>query len=152
MKKLYTTTKVLFTTRLVELIEKKGFIVVALDPNNDTFIVYIISLPSWDLDVYLSCRVQIISLKADGVFTTILSKYTDFIDIFSSDLIVQFLKHTKINNYATELIDSKHWPYEPIYSLRLVDLEILKLYIKIKSVNGFIRLSMLSINTLILFI
>ncbi len=51
------------------------------------------------------------------------SKYADFANVFSPKLAIKLSKHTKIKNHAIE-----DWqpPYGPIYSLGLVELEILK--------------------------
>ncbi len=75
----------------------------------------------------------------DEAPTKVSSKYTDFVDVFSSKLAVELLKHMEINNHTIKLIDDRQPPYGPIYSLRLVKLEILKAYIKNNLANGFIR-------------
>lgn len=82
----------------------------------------------------------------------ILFKYVDFIDVFSLDLIVELSDHTRINDYSTELIDSKQLFYEPIYTLKPVDLDILKTYIKTNLANGFIRSFKFPKGALIFFI
>lgn len=66
------------------------------------------------------------SLKANEALTAILSKYVDLADAFSSDLVTELPKYTRINNHAIKLIDSKQPPYKPIYSLEPMELEILK--------------------------
>lgn len=43
----------------------------------------------------------------DETPTAILSKYTNFVDVFSLNLIAELLEHTGINDYTIELIDSK---------------------------------------------
>ena len=47
-------------------------------------------------------------------------------------------ENTGINEHAIDLIEEKQPLYEPIYSLRSVELEILKAYIEIYLKTGFI--------------
>ena len=56
-----------------------------------------------------------------------------------------------MNDYAIKLEESKQPPFEPIYSLGLVELEILKTYIKANLANGFIWLFKSPAGAFILF-
>ena len=136
----YTTGDVLPTIRRVKLIGKKKFAAAALDSEHKAFIVHIAAL-SVDLgdEVHPSRRAQIAHLKADEAPTKVPSEYADFADIFSLKLAVELPKHTGINNHAIKLVDDWQPPYGPIYSLRPVELETLKTYIKNNLANGFIR-------------
>ncbi len=69
-------------------------------------------------------------MKANEVLTKVSSKYTDFIDVISSKLTAELLKHIRINNYIIKLVDDQLLLYGSIYSLSLIELEILKIYIK----------------------
>ena len=82
------------------------------------------------MTTYPSKAVQIAALKQDEASAKDPPKYTDYADIFSFNLPIQFLENTGINKYAMELQDGKKPLYGPIYSLRPVELEILKTYIK----------------------
>lgn len=129
---------------------------VALNLSDKAFIVHVVFIASSDFassdpNVYPSRWAQIAFLKADETLIAILSKYTNFIDIFFPNLIVELLEHTKINNYAIELIDSKQPSYRTIYSLRLIKLETLKTYIKINLANNFIRPFKFLVDILIFF-
>ncbi len=148
----YTIGDVLPTTRWVEVIGKKEFTVVALDPKYETFVVHVaaLSVNSGD-EVYPSKRAQIAYLKANEAPTKVPSKYADFTDIFLPKLAAELLEHTKINDYAIELVDDWQPPYGPIYSLRPVELEILKAYIENNLVSNFIRPSKSPAGALILF-
>lgn len=89
--RLYTTGKIFFTTIQVKLIEKKEFVTATLTLNKKTLIVYITSLASLDPNVHLLYIVPIAWLKADKTPIAILSKYTNFINIFFLDLVVKLL-------------------------------------------------------------
>lgn len=89
--------------------------------------------------MYLTCCDSIALLKTDEALITILFIYTDFADVFSPDLIVELPEHTKINNCAIVLRDSKQPPYGLIYNLGLIELEIVKTYIVTNLAYNFIN-------------
>lgn len=59
-----------------------------------------------------------------------MTKYSDYTDVFSFNLIIKLLRNTNINKYAIELIKEKQLLYKSLYILSLVELEILKIYIE----------------------
>lgn len=67
------------------------------------------------------------------------AKYSDYSNVFSIQNIVELPKITGINGHAIELEKSKQSSFRAIYSLGRVELEILKMYIKISPSNGFIE-------------
>ena len=69
----------------------------------------------------------------------VFNKYTNFVNVFSPKLTIEFSKYTKINNHTIELINDQHPHYSLIYSLSLVELKIFKSYIKNYLANGFIK-------------
>ena len=98
-----------------------------------------------------SKKAQIAHLKVDEAFTKVLSKYTDFADVFSSKLVVKLPKYIKINNYTIKLVDDQQFLYNPIYSLNLMKLKTLKTYIKYNLANSFIRHSKSLVGVFIFF-
>lgn len=62
-------------------------------------------------------------------------------DIYYFNLIIELSKNIGTNKHAIKLVESKQPPYRPIYSLSLVNLKILKIYIKTHLNTGFIYLS-----------
>ena len=97
----YTTEKAFLTTRHVELVGKKEFAAIALDPEYETFVLYVASLNSTPLNV----RPQISGLIAEEAPTKIFAKYLDFADIFLPDLASELPEHNGINNHAIKLVD-----------------------------------------------
>lgn len=65
-------------------------------------------------------------------------KYSNFAEIFLEKLAIELLDWTKIKEYAINLKRNKQLDYRPIYSLKPIELETLKSYIKINLVNTFI--------------
>lgn len=103
----YIITKAIAIIKQVKLVRKKEFVADTFDPNNKTLVIHIISLISLDSYIHICCKANIVSLKTDDIFITILSKDTNFIDIFPLDLIIKLLGHTLFNNHTINLIDSK---------------------------------------------
>lgn len=78
------------------------------------------------------------TLQQEKAFTKISLEYGHYDDVFFPDLAMELLKNRYINKYAIELVEGKQSPYGPIYSLGLVELETLKVYIKTNLKTGFI--------------
>ena len=136
----YTAAKALPTTKWVKLINKKKFAKAALDEESETFVVHvaILEAPLVGIAIHLSQAAQISALIQDGASTKVPPKYVDYADVFLFDLAMKLSEKTGINEHAIELQDSKQPFYGPICSLRPVELETLKTYIKIHLKTGFI--------------
>ena len=155
----YTTKEALLTTRYVELVSKKEFVAVVLNPVHEIYVVYIgsvssVALPSFSsfkLHIHISHKPQISNLIAEEAFRKVLNKYINFADIFTLNLVSKLLEHTEINDHTIELVDDRQLPYGSIYSLGLVELETLKAYIETNLANGFIKSSKFPAGTSILF-
>ena len=61
----------------------------------------------------------------DEAPTKVSSKYANFANVFLPKLVVELLKHTKINDYTIKLMDDWQPLYGLIYSLGFVELEML---------------------------
>lgn len=94
---------------------------------------------------------QIASLIQDKAPIAVLSEYTNFTDMFFSNLTAKLLEHTRVNNYLIDLVKSYQRLYKSIYSLGSVELKTLKTYIETNLVNGFIKSSKSPARTLIFF-
>ncbi len=64
---------------------------------------------------------------------------------------MEFFKYTDINNHDIKLVNDHQRFYNPIYSLGLVELEILKAYIQNNLANSFIKPSKSLVGPPILF-
>lgn len=124
----------------MELIGKREFATATLYTEVETFLVYVASLAISDMSkVYSSHKASIALFQVDEAFAIILPEYSDFTDVFLPKLIAELSKHMDIHNNAINLVDGNQPPYEPIYSLRPMKLETLKIFIKINLANDFIR-------------
>lgn len=122
----------------MQIINRKKFAIIILDLKENFFVIYIFLLSIENIDIYLIKIVQIAYLFTDKVPANILDMYTNNIDIFSSKVVTKFLKYTKINNHFIDLEKNKQPSYRLIYSLESIELETLKIYIKINLKTSFI--------------
>ena len=65
-------------------------------------------------------------------------KYIDYSNLFSVNNVAELLESIKINDHAINSEKAKLLFFKPIYSIIPVELETLKIYIKINFTNGFI--------------
>ena len=82
----------------------------------------------------------------------ILFKYLSFLNVFLKKKALILLETTNLNQHAIELKKSQQLFYRSIYSLGLVELKMLKTYIKTNLVNSFIYSLRSSASTSIFFI
>ncbi len=142
----YTAAKALPTTSRVKLIDKREFAKAALDGSSKTFVVHVAALEIPIVIPIHSSRTsqlqdnpaQIAALQWDKAPTEIPAEYSDYADVFSSDLAMELPENTSMNEHTIELIEGKQPPYGPIYALSPVELETLKTYIKTYLKTGFI--------------
>ena len=143
------------TTRRVELVGRKESAAAELEPKHEIYVVYVVSLNSTSLvaflDVHSSRRPQKSGFIAEEASTKVLPEYLNFTDIFSLNLATELLEHTEINTNSIDLEEDKEPPYGPIYSLKPIELETLKTYIKTNLINDFICFSKSSANAPIFF-
>ncbi len=133
---MYTSVEALPTTCWAKLIDKREFAKAALDKNCETFVIYVLALEA--MTIHLFQAAQIAALQWDKTFTKISAEYSDYADVFLSNLAIELLENTGMNKYAIKLIERKQLPYRPIYALSPVELEILKAYIETPLKTGFI--------------
>ena len=119
-----------------------------LDKHVKTFVVHVTSLLT--MLIHPAREAQIALLVAKKV--KILTKYSDFSDVFLEEKALILPKTTKLNQYAIKLQEGQQPLYRPIYSLDLIKLETLKTYIETNLANGFIWPSKSLAGALILFI
>ena len=73
---------------------------------------------------------QIAALKQDKAPAKVPSKYADYVDVFWFNLAIELPKNTGINKHTIDIEIGKQPLYGPIYSLRPVEMGILKTYIE----------------------
>ena len=79
----------------------------ALDLKYKIFVIYVATLNvNLSDEMYPSKKAQIAHLKLNKAPIKVFSKYTDFVNIFSSKLVVKLFKYMKINNHIIQLVDN----------------------------------------------
>ena len=149
-QKSYTIAKALLTIKRVQIISPKEFVIAALNPDHEAFVVHVATFFS-SIELHQDREVQIATLIADKAPITILAEYSDFKEVFSKKSATVLPEHTQINTHAINQEEDKQPIYGSIYSLGLVELEILKTYIKTNLANGFIHPSKSLASSPILF-
>ena len=147
----YTINKALPTTKQVQIVDPKEFVIAALDVDSETFVVHVAIREREEMPVHSERQAQVGALLFNEAPTEVPAEYSDYSDVFSAEHAAELPENTGINEHAIELKEGKQLSFDPIYSLGLVELEILKTYIEINLANGFIRLSKSSAGALILF-
>lgn len=147
--KIYSTSKVLLTNKQIQLIDYKIFIAAALDLGKEAFIIYVPYLKA-EISIHLAWECQITLLLAKKA--TIWDKYFNFANIFSKKSVAELFKCSNNKKYVIDLELDKQPFYGPIYSPGLIELEILKIYIKTNLANSFIWLFKSSAKVFILFV
>ena len=83
-------------------------------------------------------QAQVGALLFNKTFTKVLAKYSNYSNIFLAENVAKLLENTGMNKHAIKLEKSKQPLFGPLYSLKLIELEILKTYIKTNLANDFI--------------
>lgn len=110
-----------------------------MDKYFETFVVHVTALKVLEAVIHLVQVFLLAGLQQDKFFSKIPLDYTNYADVFSSDLPMKLSENIGINEHAIELIENKQPSYRPIYSLDPMELETLKAYIKTHLKTVFIR-------------
>ena len=93
------------------------------------------------IEAQYETKIKIRALLFNETPKAILTKYSDYSNVFSVEYIMELSKYTSINNHTIKLEKDKLPHFRPIYSLDLVELKMLKTYIKTNLANNFIQSS-----------
>ena len=157
--KSYITNKVLPTTKQVQVIDPKEFVIVVLDIDSKTFIIHVALREHKEMVIDLGNKAQIKAqngaqvgaLLFDKAPTEVPTKYSNYSNVFSAENATELLENTGINEHAIELKESKQPFFKPIYSLGPIEIKTLKTYIKTNLANSFIQPSKSPAGACILF-
>ena len=117
--KFYTINKALPTTKWVQLVDPKEFVIAALNTDSKTFIVYMAIWEQKEMTINpakktqiktqsgTQSKAQVEALISNKAFTKVLAKYFFYSNVFLIKNVVELLKHTRINNHTIELEEGK---------------------------------------------
>ena len=151
MWRTYTTNKTLATTKQVQIVDLKEFVIAALDIDSEMFVVHVAIREREKMPMHSKKQAEIGALLFDEAPTEVPAEYSNYSDVFSVENAAELPENTGMNEHAIKLEEGKQPPFGPIYSLEPVELEILKTYIKTNLANGFIRPSKSPAGASILF-
>ena len=155
MWRTYIFNEALPATEQVQIIDKKDFIIVALDANSKTFVVHVAIREQEEMPVHserqAQIKAQVKALLFNKAFIEVPAEYFNYSNVFSMEYVAEFPENTEMNEHAIKLEEGKQPLFGPIYSLEPVELETLKIYIKTNLANGFIRPFKSPAGALILF-
>ena len=138
MWKFYITNKALPTTKQVQIVNLKEFVIAILDMGSKTFIVCMAIRKQEEMPVHSKKQAKVKALIFDKAPTEVPAEYSNYSNVFLVGNTAELLEHTKMSEHAIKLEEGKQPSFGPIYSLDLLMLEILKTYIKTNLTNGFI--------------
>ena len=107
--KFYTTNKALSTTKQVQLVDPKEFVIAALDADSKTFVVHV-AIREWEeipvhskRQVQIQHKAQVGALLFDEASTEISAEYSDYSNVFSAKNTAELSEKTGINEHAIKL-------------------------------------------------
>lgn len=80
------------------------------------------------------------------------TEYLDCADVFLQQLAAELSEQSNINQLAINIETGKQSPSKLIYSLKLIELDIFKIYIKTNLINSFIQPFKFPARALIFFV
>ena len=93
------------------MIDKKDFVIAALDTNNETFVMYVVLQKREKMPVYFKKQFQIKAQVGVLLFNKALIEvsieYFDYNNIFSAENAAKLPENTGINEYAIKLEEGK---------------------------------------------
>ena len=131
----YTTSKTLPTTKQVQLVDPKEFVIAVLEPDNETFVVHMIIQEQKEMAInpdkkaqikaqseaksgtQIQNKAQVKVLLFDEAPTEVPTEYSNNSNVFSVENIAELPENTGMNKHAIELEEDKQPPFGPIYSL-----------------------------------
>ena len=96
-------------------------------------------------------KAQVGTLSFNKAFIEVLVVYSNYNNVFSTEYAAELSENTKMNEHIIKLEKGKQPLFGPIYSLKLVELKTLKIYIKTNLANSFIQPFKSPVRALILF-
>ena len=149
-QKFYITSKTLPTTKQVQLVDPKEFIIIALDADSEVFVMHVAIQEQEEMAIDPNRKAQIEvqsgaqsgaqvgALIFDKAPIEVPVEYSDYSAVFSAKNIAELPEHTRMNDNTIKLEEGKQPFFGPIYSPEPVELETLKTYIKTNLPSSFI--------------
>ena len=107
MWKSYTTNKILSSTKQVQIVNPKKFVIAALDMGSKTFVIYMAIWKQEEMPMHSQKQAQVGALIFNEAPTEVLAKYFNYNNVFSMENAVELLKYTRMNEHTIKLEKDK---------------------------------------------
>ena len=97
--KTYTTNKALPTTEQVQIINKKNFVIAALNANSKTFVVYVAIWEREKMPMHSKKQAQVGALLFNKAPTEVPAEYSDYSNVFSAEYAAELPENTRMNEH-----------------------------------------------------
>ena len=85
----------------------KKFVIMALDIDNEIFVIYM-AIRKWKkMSVHFKRQAHIEALLFDEAFIEVLAEYSDYSNVFWMKNITELLENIRMNEYAIKLEENK---------------------------------------------
>ena len=105
--KSYTTYKALPTTKQIQIVDPKEFVIAAFDADNETFVVHVAIRERERMPVHSKGQAQVRALLFDKAPTGVPAEYSNYSDVFLAENTAELPENTRINEHAIKLEKSK---------------------------------------------
>ena len=109
--KTYTTNEALSITKQVQIIDKKDFIIAALNANSEIFVVHVAFWEQKRMRVHSKRQAQIKAQVGALLFNKapieVSAKYSDYSNVFSAEHVAELSKNIRLNEHAIKLEEGK---------------------------------------------
>ena len=86
---IYTTNKALPTTKQVQLIDPKAFVIATLDAESEIFVGYVAIQEQKEMPVHSKKQAQVGALLFDKAQIEVLAEYSNYGNVFSAENVTE---------------------------------------------------------------
>ena len=105
--RIHITNEALSTTKQVQIVNPKEFIIVVLDVDNKKFVMHVAIRKQEKMLEHSKKQAQVRALLFDMAFIEVLAEYSNYSNVFSAENAVELPENTRMNEHAIELEEGK---------------------------------------------
>ena len=105
--KIYIINEILPTTKQVQIIDLKEFVIAALDINSETFVMHVAIRKREKMPVHFKKQAQVGALLFDKAPTKVPVEYSGYTNVFSAENTAELLENTRMNEHTIKLEEGK---------------------------------------------
>ena len=101
--KFYITIEALSTTKQVQIVNPKEFVIETLDVGSEIFIMHVAIWEQEKIPVHSKRQAQVRTLIFNEAPTEVLVEYSNYSNVFSAENVAELLEHIRMNEHAIKL-------------------------------------------------